>query len=173
MGKFVSSENGTQAMTCNRTVAQGWEQFDWLVNADGSISLRGNNGLYVSSENGTQAMNCNRTTIQDWEKFKYSVVASGARSTTISVMNNSLNGNDAGIFYPNPVQKGSLLTVKVKQYNANAPVQATLIDITGKIIARYNAAKGILNIPAANISGTYLLKINNGTNSYIEKIIVK
>ena len=77
------------------------------------------------------------------------------------------------MIYPNPVQKGSLLTVKVKQYNANAPVQVTLIDITGKIIARYNAAKGIVNIPVANISGTYLLKIKNGTNSYTEKFIVK
>ena len=74
MGKYVSSENGTQAMTCNRTAAQGWEQFDWVVNADSTISLRGNNGLYVSSENGTQAMNCNRTTIQGWEKFKFGVV---------------------------------------------------------------------------------------------------
>ena len=173
MGQFVSSENGAQAMTCNRTVAQGWEQFDWLVNADGSISLRGNNGLYVSSENGTKPMNCNRTTIQDWEKFNYVVVASGARAATVTALNNLLNANDAGAIYPNPVQKGSLLTVKVKQYNANAPVQATLMDITGKIIAKYNYAKGTLNIPAANISGTYLLKIKNGTNSYIEKIIVK
>jgi hypothetical protein len=173
MGKFVSSENGTQAMTCNRTIAQGWEQFDWLVNADGTISLRGNNGLYVSSENGTQAMNCNRTAIQDWEKFNVGVVSSGARAATITVLNNLLSGNDAGAIYPNPVQKGSLLTVKVKQYNANAPVQATIIDITGRIIARYSAAKGTLNIPAANISGTYLLRIQNGTNSYVEKIIVK
>jgi chitinase len=26
-GKYISSENGTQAMTCNRMIAQGWESF--------------------------------------------------------------------------------------------------------------------------------------------------
>lgn len=69
MGKYVSSENGTQAITCNRTTYGDWEKFDWLVNADGTISLRGNNGKYVSSENGTQAMTCNRATISGWEAF--------------------------------------------------------------------------------------------------------
>lgn len=69
MGQFVSSENGAQAMTCNRPTAQGWEQFTWVNNADGTISLIGNNGKYVSSENGAQAMTCNRATAQGWEEF--------------------------------------------------------------------------------------------------------
>lgn len=69
-GKYVSSENGTQAITCNRTSVGAWEQFNWISNADGTVSLKGNNGLFVSSENGTQAMTCNRTTIGPWESFK-------------------------------------------------------------------------------------------------------
>jgi hypothetical protein len=69
-GKYVSSENGTQAITCNRTSVGPWEQFDWVSNADGTVSLRGNNGLFVSSENGTQAMTCNRATAGAWESFK-------------------------------------------------------------------------------------------------------
>ncbi|NHA03571.1 lectin [Mucilaginibacter sp. HC2] len=69
-GKYVSSENGTQAITCNRTAVGPWEQFDWVVNADGTISLRGNNGAYISSEGGTQAMTCTRTTITATESFR-------------------------------------------------------------------------------------------------------
>ncbi|WP_317166572.1 family 16 glycosylhydrolase [Chitinophaga fulva] len=71
MGKYVSSENGTQPITCNRASAGDWEKFDWIANADGTFSLRGNNGLYISSENGTQPMTCNRATISGWEAFRY------------------------------------------------------------------------------------------------------
>jgi hypothetical protein len=70
MGKYVSSENGTQPITCNRTTFQAWETFTWINNADGTISLQGNNGDFVSSENGAQAMTCNRTTAQGWEEFR-------------------------------------------------------------------------------------------------------
>ncbi|HTI11004.1 MAG TPA: family 16 glycosylhydrolase [Puia sp.] len=70
MGKYVSSENGTQPITCNRTTIGAWESFNWGVNADGTITLQGNNGDYISSENGTQAMTCNRTTASGWESFK-------------------------------------------------------------------------------------------------------
>jgi glucosylceramidase len=56
-------------MTCSRLTIGDWEKFDWVVNADGKISLRGSNGQYVSSENGTQPMNCNRATISGWEAF--------------------------------------------------------------------------------------------------------
>jgi len=174
MGKFVSSENGAQAMTCNRTVAQGWEQFDWVVNADSTISLRGNNGLYVSSENGTQAMNCNRTTIQGWEKFKYGVVASGARAITMNVLNNLVNpANTSGMIYPNPVRKGSSLTVRLKQYNANEPVQISLIDITGKIVAQYKFNQSTLAIPVTNATGVFMINVKNGNNKYVEKIVVE
>ena len=49
---YVSSEDGTQAMTCNRTVAQGWEQFLVVDAGNGKIALE-SQGKYVSSENGT------------------------------------------------------------------------------------------------------------------------
>lgn len=70
MGKYVSSENGTQAITCNRTSVGAWETFTWGTNADGTITLQGNNGKFVSSENGTQPMTCNRATASGWEAFK-------------------------------------------------------------------------------------------------------
>ncbi|HXO77311.1 MAG TPA: glycoside hydrolase family 30 beta sandwich domain-containing protein, partial [Puia sp.] len=70
MGKYVSSENGTMPITCNRATFSAWESFTWGVNADGTITLQGNNGKFVSSENGTQAMTCNRATASGWESFK-------------------------------------------------------------------------------------------------------
>src|SRR5258708_3776098 len=69
-GKYVSSENGTQAMTCNRTIAQGWEQFTVIDAGGGKIALQ-NQGKYVSSENGTQPITCNRTAIGPWEQFDW------------------------------------------------------------------------------------------------------
>ena len=69
MGLYVSSENGTMPITCNRTSIGAWEEFTWGVNADGSITLQGNNGKFVSSEDGTQPMTCNRATASGWESF--------------------------------------------------------------------------------------------------------
>ncbi len=67
---YVCSENGTQAMNANRTVAQGWEQFAVVSAGSGKIALI-NSGYYVCSEDGTQAMNCNRTAIGPWEQFDW------------------------------------------------------------------------------------------------------
>jgi GH18 family chitinase len=170
MGKYVSSENGAQAMTCNRTTAQGWEQFDWLVNTDGTISLRGNNGLYVSSENGAAAMNCNRTTIQGWEKFNFGIVTTARMATTALDM---VPANTPGGMYPNPVQKGAALTIAVKQFNANAPVQVTLMDISGKTLAQYKTSTGNVNIPVKYTPGVYLVKVENAGKSYVQKLIVQ
>jgi len=77
---FVSSNNGASAITCDRTVAQGWEQWTVVDAGNGKIALRGNNGDYMSSENGTQAMTCNRTTFQAWETITWIDNADGSFS---------------------------------------------------------------------------------------------
>lgn len=69
LGKYVCSENGAQPMNCNRTAIGPWEQFEWIANADGTVSLKGNNGAFVSSEGGTQPMTCSKTTAQATERF--------------------------------------------------------------------------------------------------------
>ncbi|MDB5148736.1 MAG: glucan endo,6-beta-glucosidase, partial [Mucilaginibacter sp.] len=68
--QYVSSENGTQAMNCNRPTTSAWEQFTVVDAGAGKIALRSMN-KYVSSENGTQAITCNRATFGDWEKFDW------------------------------------------------------------------------------------------------------
>lgn len=67
-GLFVSSEDGTEPMRCNRAVADDWEKFTIVDAGNGKVALR-SMGKYVSSENGTQPITCNRTTIGDWERF--------------------------------------------------------------------------------------------------------
>jgi beta-glucanase (GH16 family) len=70
MNKYVSSENGTMPITCNRATFGAWEEFTWGTNADGTITLKGNNGKFVSSEDGLKAMTCNRATASGWESFR-------------------------------------------------------------------------------------------------------
>lgn len=67
---YVSGENGTQAMNCNRTTAQAWEQFLVVDAGGGKVSLQ-SMGKYVSSENGVNPITCNRTTAQGWEQFSW------------------------------------------------------------------------------------------------------
>ena len=74
--QFVSGENGTQAMQCNRATAGDWEHFTVIDAGGGKISLR-SMGKFVSSENGTKAITCSRTTASDWEKFDWIVTADG------------------------------------------------------------------------------------------------
>ncbi|WP_460680230.1 family 16 glycosylhydrolase [Mucilaginibacter koreensis] len=74
--QYVSGENGTQAMNCNRPTASDWEKFTIVDAGGGKIALR-SMGKYLSSENGTQAITCNRTTIGDWEKFTWGTTADG------------------------------------------------------------------------------------------------
>jgi glucosylceramidase len=76
-GLFVSSNNGTSPMTCDRTTPSTWEQFTIVNAGNGLIALQGSNGLYVSSENGASTgMNCNRTTYSTWEEFTWVSVGS-------------------------------------------------------------------------------------------------
>ncbi len=77
---FVSSENGQQAMTCNRLVHQGWEQFLVVDAGNGKIALQGSNGDYVSSENGVNPITCNRPSFSDWEEFTWIDNADGTFS---------------------------------------------------------------------------------------------
>jgi hypothetical protein len=78
-GFYVSSENGTKAMTCTRATAQAWEQFTVLDAGGGKVYLRSMD-KYVSSENGTKAITCNRTAPQGWETFDWIANTDGSIS---------------------------------------------------------------------------------------------
>ena len=78
-GLYVSSENGQQAMNCNRAAVGGWEQFRVVNAGNGKVALI-NSDKYVCSEDGTQAMNCNRTSVGPWEQFEWITNADGSVS---------------------------------------------------------------------------------------------
>jgi glucosylceramidase len=81
---YVSSENGTQPMNCNRPTPQGWEQFLVVDAGGGKVALQ-SMGKYVSSENGVNPITCNRPTIGGWEQFSWIANADG----TISLQGNN------------------------------------------------------------------------------------
>ena len=83
-GLYVSGENGTTAMNCNRTTAQAWEQFLVVDAGNGKVALQ-SMSKYVSSENGTQAITCNRTSFGGWEEFNWINNPDG----TISLLGNN------------------------------------------------------------------------------------
>jgi len=76
---YVSSENGTKAMTCTRTAPQAWESFTVVDAGHGKIALQAM-GKYVSSEDGLQAITCNRTAYGTWEVFDY-ILTTGGKAT--------------------------------------------------------------------------------------------
>lgn len=165
MGKYVSSENGLQAITCNRTTAASYEAFDWISNADGTISLRGNNGLYVSSENGAAAMTCTRPTIDGWEKFNFTIVgpATAATATTLAASRPEETQRDAQLnVYPNPF--GNQLNYTVP--TAYASHVATIFDLNGRQVLR-TVVKGKQPACFLNTSnlprGFYILDISSGS----------
>jgi len=74
--KYVTGQNGTMAMWCDKDVVGDWERFTVVDAGAGKIALR-SMSKYVSSENGTTAITCSRATIGDWEKFDWVVNADG------------------------------------------------------------------------------------------------
>ena len=68
-GRYVSSNNGVEAMTCDRTEVDAWERFSWVELPDGRIALRADHGQYASSNNGQEAMRCDRDVALAWESF--------------------------------------------------------------------------------------------------------
>ena len=178
IGLYVSSENGEKSITCNRPTVQGWEVFDWISNSDGTVSLRGNNGLYVSSENGVAEMTCTRTTIGGWEKFNWAEAPAAAASAIAAVQQEkpgmSIAANGSLLVYPNPVMKGSTLTVNVKKYNAAAPVHVSVVDVNKRVVAYKKANAAVVTLPTGNVAGGfYILTVTNGNNIFTSKVLIQ
>jgi endoglucanase len=70
-GKYVNSQNGASAMTCNSAALGTWEKFTVINAGDWKIALQGNNGKYVNNQNGNSAMTCNSSAIGGWEAFEW------------------------------------------------------------------------------------------------------
>jgi len=67
-GKYVSAENGLQAMNCNRDAVGAGEQFTLVDGGGGKLALRAV-GKYVSAEDGLRPITCNRPAVSASETF--------------------------------------------------------------------------------------------------------
>lgn len=77
--KFVSSNNGTANMKCDRTTTGSWENFSISNAGTGKVYLKAVN-MYVSSEDGNMPMTCSRITPGGWERFNWIPNADGTFS---------------------------------------------------------------------------------------------
>lgn len=73
--KYVSSESGSQAMTCTHPAYGPAELFVVEAAGGNKIALR-SLGKYVSSENGTAPLTCSKSAVADLEKFDWIGVTS-------------------------------------------------------------------------------------------------
>jgi hypothetical protein len=171
MNKYVSSENGTAPITCNRAAIGGaWEVFDWVVNADGKISLRGSNNAYVSSENGTQSMTCNRPSIGGWEAFSWGVVGTSAASIAPPDIQEEVSVNGDFDVYPNPVD-GKVLHLDLVKKGAKT---ITIFDNDGRIVYQRNTSDESVDLMPADLkAGYYHVQIENENGKSIKRVIVK
>jgi GH18 family chitinase len=75
-GLYVSGEDGTKAMTCNRPTPQAWESFLVVDAGHGKVALQSMN-MYVSSEDGANPITANRATYSTWEVFDWIPASDG------------------------------------------------------------------------------------------------
>jgi len=81
--KFVTGNNGTANMRCDRSTAGSWENFSVSSAGTGKIYLKAGN-KFVSSEFGYDPMTCSRTTAGGWERFDWIPNADGTFSLRAS-----------------------------------------------------------------------------------------
>jgi glucosylceramidase len=99
-GQYVTAENaGASALIANRTAIGGWEIFDKVVNADGTISLRAHaNNNFVRAENaGSSPLIADSPTIGgSWEAFDLVTNADGSVSLRSRANNLYVTAENAG-----------------------------------------------------------------------------
>lgn len=92
---YVTGQDGTQPMRCDKTAVGTWEKFLVVDAGGGKVALRSMN-KYVSSENGAETgITCNRPSVGGaWETFTWEQVSSnqvalkGSNNLYISSENN-------------------------------------------------------------------------------------
>jgi len=147
LGKYVSSENGTQPLTCNRAAITATEAFDWVWNADKSISLRGSNGLYVASGTSTQPLTCTSAAITAAESFNYTVI--GNIYSPTAPLGTAAASTRPAYAYPNPV--ADRLTYALPAGTTAHTLE--LADATGRVVLRRSYG----NVGSQNVLDTSAL----------------
>jgi hypothetical protein len=78
------------------------------------------------------------------------------------------------LLYPNPVPRGSAITVSIRDYNANAPVQVSMLDVNKKIVVYQKANAKTVTVATDKLTaGFYILVVKNGNSNYTKKVIIQ
>lgn len=108
----------------------------------------------------------------NWFKVTGSALKSGAAESISSRLSDSENLNESSFdFYPNPVVDHLILKV-----NGDNNYSVSIYNLSGKLVKNINLLKSNsetrLDMNKLS-SGIYFMKVTNGTNSFVEKIIKK
>jgi hypothetical protein len=99
-GAIVTAEAaGAQSLIANRPAADPWERFDFIDNADGTVSLRAQaNGNYVNAPNGgTASLIANSPTLGADQKFDLILNNDGSLSLRARVNSRIVTAEAAGV----------------------------------------------------------------------------
>ncbi|SFI41399.1 M43 family zinc metalloprotease [Halpernia frigidisoli] len=93
-------------------------------------------------------------------------------SATLAVSNEVANDKKVSI-YPNPSKDG-VFSIKLNDASSNE-VKVEIVDMAGRVVYQ---TKGLVNNKTLNINskltkGTYIVKVNSGSNVSTEKLIIK
>ncbi|WNJ20429.1 T9SS type A sorting domain-containing protein [Pontibacter sp. G13] len=157
-GNYVSSENGTQEMTCNTATIGAWEKFTLEDQGDGSFALLANNNQYLREN-----MLCTSPSVSNWQKWTVTTGLSARRG--IEAVEEPFE------VYPNPMT-GTAVMVNWEQ--AAAPYTIQIMDLRGAVVFRTTDVEGRFKVSreALGENGIYIVSVNDGTTTQFSKLVV-
>lgn len=170
-GEYMHIENQTGSVQCTTDPniltwwSSQWSQ-DYIDGTWVRFRNRWQTGSIIHVENQTGSAQYSGA--QDsWYSAQWQLVVVSARATDVAEAN-SMSGVE---IYPNPVTNGNV-NVKLN-YEVNN-VQVVLTDMTGRVVINMLKESNDFSLNTSTLKpGLYFLKIQNGTNKYFEKLVVK
>ncbi len=84
-----------------------------------------------------------------------------------------LSDNFSMKMYPCPLSSDGTLNIKLSNYDTNSPVNINIFSISGRLMASRTEITGDISLsPLGLNTGTYLVRIINGTNTSTQKLII-
>jgi serine protease AprX len=152
--------------------------FPWKLNlADlSSGAIKGDNIVdtvervdVVNAPAGTYTITVSHKGTLSTASQDYSLVVNGNNMSTLGTTRNSISG----VFvWPNPANE--IINVQLPENIQNGTI--CLFDYTGRQVYQQNVLNGndINSIPTGSFaSGVYLLKVNSGSKTHVEKVIIQ
>jgi Secretion system C-terminal sorting domain len=156
----TASESNNQGFEVERSL--DGNQFDNI----GFVKGNGNSNILLSyifsDENFTQSAFYRLKQFDFDGKSEYSRIVQLEKTKTGSIK-----------IYPNPLSNNATLNIEVVSDNKEN-VDVTLVDISGRIIFqnKYDTSSSLINIPTQDLArGLYFVKVQNGLNVNIQKVV--